>query len=63
MAKRALSREQLERDRAQFRVGTQGAASGVRKVDVASVDTAALIERLERGQKRWDRRSLRYAGQ
>jgi hypothetical protein len=62
MAKRALSREQFERDRAQFRVGTQGPASEVRKIDVASVDTAALIERLEGEKKRWDERSLRYAG-
>jgi hypothetical protein len=43
MGKRRLSdeqREQLERDTERFRFGTQGAASSVRKVDLASVDTA-----------------------
>jgi hypothetical protein len=62
MAKPALSREQFERDKAQFRVGTQGAASEVRKIDVASVDTAALIERLEGEETRRVGRSSRYAG-
>jgi hypothetical protein len=51
MGKRRLSdeeREQLERDRERFRFGTQGAASAVRKVDLASVDTAALVAQIER---------------
>jgi hypothetical protein len=51
MGKRRLSdkeREQLERDRERFRFGTQGAASAVRKVDLASVDTAAWVAQIER---------------
>jgi hypothetical protein len=51
MGKRRLSdeeREQLERDKERFRFVTQGAASVVRKVDLASIDTAALIAQIER---------------
>ncbi len=54
MKKRSLSdqqrrtREQQERDRERILFGTQGAASGVRRVDVASVDTAALVAQLDR---------------
>jgi hypothetical protein len=54
------NREQYERDRERIKFGTQGAASDVRKVDVASVNTAALVEQLERqrqspstGRMRW----------
>ena len=51
MGKRRLTdeqREQLERDTERFRYGTQGAASAVRKVDLASVDTAALVAQIDR---------------
>jgi hypothetical protein len=51
MGKRRLSdqeRKQLERDQERFRFGTQGPASAVRKVDLASVDTAALVAQIER---------------
>jgi hypothetical protein len=41
-------REQYGRDRDRIKFGTQGAASEVRKIDVASVDTAALMEQLLR---------------
>ena len=43
--------------RARYRMGTQGAASEVRKIDV---DTAALIEQLRKQQKRAERRSAEY---
>ena len=42
---------------ARYRIGTQGAASEVRKIDV---DTAALIEQLRKQQKRAERRSAEY---
>jgi hypothetical protein len=45
---RKRNREQYERDRQRIKYGTQGAASEVRKIDVASVDTATLVEQLER---------------
>ena len=47
--KQTLSPRQLERQRDRERImfGTQGAASSVRRVDLASVDTAALVAQLD----------------
>ena len=42
---------------ARYRIGTQGPASEVRKIDVASVDTVALLEQLRTEQRRAKRRS------
>jgi hypothetical protein len=65
MAKQSLSpeqqdqrqrkREQQERDEERARFGSQGAASECRKIDVASVDTAALLARLEQASRRVSR--------
>jgi hypothetical protein len=40
---RQRKRDQQEHDEERFRFGSQGPASEVRKIDVASVDTAALL--------------------
>lgn len=45
---------------ARYRIGTQGAASEVRKIDVASVDTVALLKQLRKEQRRAERRSAQY---
>ena len=55
-----VNEKEWARARARYRVGTQGAASEVRKIDVASVDTAALLEQLRKQQKRAERRSAEY---
>ena len=55
-----LNEKEWARARARYGVGTQGAASEVRKIDVASVDTAALLEQLRKQQKRAERRSAEY---
>jgi hypothetical protein len=54
--------EQFDRDKERQLLGTRGAASEVRKIDLASVDTAALVERLGAELKRQDRRSALYIG-
>jgi hypothetical protein len=51
---------QREQDK-QRRLGSWGAASKVRLVDPASVDTAALIEQIKNAQERSERRLLYYA--
>jgi hypothetical protein len=43
---RQRKRDQQEHDEERFRFGSQGPASEVRKIDVASVDTAALLAQL-----------------
>jgi hypothetical protein len=48
LSQRKRRREQYSLDRDRIKFGTQGAASEVRKIDVASVDAAALLEQLER---------------
>jgi hypothetical protein len=48
LGQRKRNQEQYRRDRDRIKFGTQGAASDVRKIDVASVDSAALVEQLER---------------
>jgi hypothetical protein len=52
-----VNEKEWARARARYRIGTQGAASEVRKIDV---DTAALIEQLRKQQKRAERRSAEY---
>jgi hypothetical protein len=44
---RQRQRDQQEQDDERYRFGSQGAASKVRKIDVASVDTVALLAQLE----------------
>jgi hypothetical protein len=56
-----LTEREYARERAQFRNGTHGPASDVRKIDVASVDAPALLEQLAKRSKRGTRRSPRYA--
>jgi hypothetical protein len=46
-------------ERAQYRIGTHGAASDGRKIDLASVDTAALIAQFEYIRQASDRRAER----
>jgi hypothetical protein len=60
--KKSRLEEQFDRDKEQRLLGTQGAASEVRNIDLTSVDTAALVERLGAEQKRQDRRSALYTG-
>ena len=55
-----LNEKEWARARARYRVGTQGAASEVRKIDVASVDTVALLKQLRKEQRRAERRSAQY---
>jgi hypothetical protein len=50
---RKREQEQCDEERASF--GSQGAALECRKVDVASVDTAALLGRLEQASQRTSR--------
>jgi hypothetical protein len=57
-----LTERELEHDRANYRIGTHGAASEVRKIDLASVDTAALVEQLVEEKTRWGQRAQRRAG-
>jgi hypothetical protein len=38
-------------ERAQYRIGTHGAASDGRKIDLASVDTAAVVAQVEHVQQ------------
>lgn len=61
MTKR-LTERQLEHDRANYRIGTLGAASEARKIDLASFDTAALVEQLVEEKTRWGQRARRRAG-
>jgi hypothetical protein len=55
-----VNEKEWARARARYRMGTHGAASEVRKIDVASVDTAALLEQLRKERKRAERRSAQY---
>ena len=58
-------RSTFEQQREQYRrslAGSLGAASEVRKIDVASVDTARLIDQIEGEQERWERRRARGSG-
>jgi hypothetical protein len=48
LGQRKRRREQYSLDRDRINFGTQGAASDVRKIDLALVDAAALVEQLER---------------
>ena len=55
-----MTRSQYEERRAQEdkrRFGTQGAASDVRVIDPASVDTKVLIEQMKDAKERSERRS------
>jgi hypothetical protein len=47
---------QFDKFRERRLLGIQGAASKVRSINLASVDTAALVERLGLEQDRWNRR-------
>jgi hypothetical protein len=60
--KKSRRREQFDQDKERRLLGTLGAASEVRKIDLASVDTAALVERLGIAQQRQDRRAELYTG-
>jgi hypothetical protein len=48
----ADSHREQERDEERARFGSQGAASECRKIDVASVDAAALLARQEQASRR-----------
>ena len=56
-----LTEREYARERAQFRNGTHGPASDVRKIDVASVDAAALLKQLVKRSNCGTRRSPRDA--
>ena len=60
-AKQTLSPRQLERhrDRERIMFGTLGAASSVRHVDLASVDTTALVTQLDQQANEPRRRRFR----
>ena len=60
-AKQTLSPRQLERhrDRERIMFGTLGAASSVRHVDLASVDTTALVTQLDQQANEPRRRPFR----
>jgi hypothetical protein len=62
MPKKSRRREQFDRDKERQLLVTHGAASEVQKIDLASGDTAALVERLDVVQKRWDCRVALYTG-
>jgi hypothetical protein len=47
LAEQRKRKEQFRLDRDRIKFGSLGAASEVRKIDVTSVETAALIARLE----------------
>ena len=58
-----MKRSRYEEQRKQEmrrQAGSQGAASEVRKIDTASVDTKALVDRLDEQRKRMSQRKARY---
>jgi hypothetical protein len=69
LGQRKRNRDQYRRDRDRIKFGSQGVASDVRKIDVASVDTAALVEQLQHqaprpspAKKVWALRRLTLTG-
>jgi hypothetical protein len=62
MPKKSRLAERFHQDKARRLLGTHGAASEVRKIDLASVDTAALVEPLGVVQQRQDRRAALHPG-